>query len=233
MHMKASVISIFLFTALLPAIAQDTSGSLRKMEGKVINVRTRSAVPAIILYEKLPYGSIVGVTKTDQVSGSYAFSLLDQGEYLITVKSEGYKTKYDTISGNPEAGELLVTKDYLLIPVGVGSTLRLENLNFDQGKAEIKEEAYEELNQIVAMLNEYPNMVIQLEGHTDFRGSARLNLELSERRAAAVGDYLINQGINKRRIKIQAFGGTQPISRDNTDEAKSLNMRVEVRIIEN
>ena len=83
------------------------------------------------------------------------------------------------------------------------------------------------------MLHENPNMIIQLEGHTDTRGDAKLNLKLSEDRVDAVRDYVISRGVAKTRVKLKAFGGTMPLSRENTEEAHKLNRRVEVRILDN
>ena len=82
-------------------------------------------------------------------------------------------------------------------------------------------------------MNENPKMVIQLEGHTDFLGDSRANMRLSQQRVESVKSYLADHGISKTRIRTKAFGGTQPLSRDNTPEAHRLNRRVEVRILEN
>jgi outer membrane protein OmpA-like peptidoglycan-associated protein len=76
-------------------------------------------------------------------------------------------------------------------------------------------------------------MIIQLEGHTDFRGDPKENMKLSQERVDAVKTYLISKGVNKTKVKTKAFGGTQPISRENTEEAHTINRRVEARILEN
>jgi outer membrane protein OmpA-like peptidoglycan-associated protein len=83
------------------------------------------------------------------------------------------------------------------------------------------------------MMKESPAMVIQVEGHTDFIGNPEKLLKLSEERVDAVKSYLISKKISKNRIKTKAFGGTQPISRDDTPEAHRANRRVELRILEN
>jgi outer membrane protein OmpA-like peptidoglycan-associated protein len=83
------------------------------------------------------------------------------------------------------------------------------------------------------MLKNNPGMVIQLEGHTDVRGDAKLNLKLSEDRVNAVKTYLISKGANKKKIKTKAFGGSQPLSQENTEAAHALNRRVELRVLEN
>ena len=64
-------------------------------------------------------------------------------------------------------------------------------------------------------------------------GDAKENLKLSEERVDAVRDYLIKRGVNKNRVKLKAYGGTVPLSRENTEAAHKLNRRVEVRVLEN
>ena len=76
-------------------------------------------------------------------------------------------------------------------------------------------------------------MVIQLEGHTDYQGDPKENMKLSQMRVDAVKSYLSSKGVSKGRVKTKAFGGTMPLSRDNTPEAHRLNRRVELRILEN
>ena len=76
-------------------------------------------------------------------------------------------------------------------------------------------------------------MVIQLEGHTDYQGNSKDNMKLSKERVDAVKKYLEGKGISGSRIKTKAFGGTQPISKDDTAEAHRLNRRVELRILSN
>ena len=111
--------------------------------------------------------------------------------------------------------------------------MRLDALVFHQRSAVISPESYAELNTVADMLHQNPNMVIQLEGHTDTRGDKNLNLKLSEDRVESVRNYLVRRGVSKSRIKMKAFGGTQPLSTENTEEAHKLNRRVEVRIIDN
>jgi OOP family OmpA-OmpF porin len=86
---------------------------------------------------------------------------------------------------------------------------------------------------VVKMLQTYPKMVIQLEGHTDIKGDPKQNMKLSQERVDAVKDYLISKGVTKNKVKTKAFGGTQPLSRADTEEAHKMNRRVQVRILAN
>ena len=96
---------------------------------------------------------------------------------------------------------------------------------------QIHADSHCDLNILVDRLNQFPKMVIQLEGHTDYVGNANSNMDLSERRVQSVKKYLISKNIDGDRVLAKAFGGSQPLSREDTPEAHSSNRRVEVRII--
>ena len=70
-----------------------------------------------------------------------------------------------------------------------------------------------------------------MEGHTDAQGSAKANMDLSQDRVDAVKKYLTAKGIGKTRIATKAFGGTKPLSREKTEDARALNRRVEMRVL--
>jgi outer membrane protein OmpA-like peptidoglycan-associated protein len=74
-------------------------------------------------------------------------------------------------------------------------------------------------------------MVIRLEGHTDRLGGRSANMTLSENRVQEIKKYIISNGINQKRVKTAAFGGSKPISTEGTEESRQLNRRVEVRIL--
>jgi outer membrane protein OmpA-like peptidoglycan-associated protein len=169
--------------------------------------------------------------------------LFDGQKYSITIEAPGFassKFLLDPVT----AVDRKVLKDVELGLPGsvaknsetthtIGKILTLENLIFDVGTSTITKESYPELDELVNMLKNNPNMVIQLEGHTDIKGDPKLNMKLSQSRVDAVKSYLITKGANKNRVKAKAFGGTLPISRENTEAASKLNRRVELRILEN
>ena len=128
------------------------------------------------------------------------------------------------------------SKDIASLTLGdlqVGSTIRLKNVLFDQGKHLLKLESYAELNHVVELLKRQPDLVIQLEGHTDNQGNAKLNLELSKKRVETAKAYIVQQGIDESRILTEAFGGLRPIARNNTETTRKLNRRVEMKIVGN
>ncbi|SMG50833.1 OmpA family protein [Marivirga sericea] len=196
------------------------------LEGKVINEALEGPIKATISLESLPYGADIRVFHSDQESGEFSFKVKENKEYKVKVEAKGYISIEEVISIESESK----TKLFSLMPSGSGSILRLD-INFKQSKAEILKESYKELDRLLNMLENYPKMEIQLEGHTDFRGSASANMRLSEKRVKAVKSYLTSKSVDSDRIKTKAFGGTQPLSKNNTEEAKLNNRRVEARIL--
>lgn len=209
-------------------------------QGKIINGITKEPVPAKISYESLPYGNKVGIAS----GTSFLFPLFDNDKYSITVEATGFApSKYLLDPAEANSDRKVIRDIELQLPEGaanhaetthtVGKVLRLDNLIFQTGSSTIEPSSYIELNEVVVMLNNNPKMVIQLEGHTEIAGSAKLNLKLSQDRVDAVKNYLKSHGSDPSRIKTKAYGATRPISRENTEEARSMNRRVELRILKN
>ena len=102
---------------------------------------------------------------------------------------------------------------------------------FDLGKATIKTESEKVLNDIIEILNEYPNARFTIEGHTDSSGSNSLNQRLSEERAGAVKVYLIEHGISSNRLESKGYGEDNPIASNATRAGRAQNRRVEINLI--
>ena len=102
---------------------------------------------------------------------------------------------------------------------------------FDTGKATIKFESAEILNQIINVLKKYPNSRFRIEGHTDSTGKKQKNIELSQNRADAVKIYLIQGGIDQSRLESKGYGPENPIASNKTRKGRELNRRVEINLI--
>lgn len=100
-------------------------------------------------------------------------------------------------------------------------------------KSNLSNEAKTSLDKLVKVLNNYPDTDIELQGHTDSKGSEEYNQSLSERRANAVSGYLVGQGINDNRLTIKGFGETIPKYSNDTADGRTQNRRVEFLITAN
>jgi OOP family OmpA-OmpF porin len=224
---------LFLIT---PAFSQEID-SLIYAEGNIISAETKEPVKARITYQSEPYGNKVGVLNNQ----SYSFPMFDKEKYSIMVEAPGYQMAKYLLDPAEAKGDKKLVRNIELTKgshvtgqrVAVGNVIRLDNLIFQVGRTKIGPESYAELDVVAKMMHDNANMVIQLEGHTDYQGDAKENLKLSQGRVDAVRSYLASKDIQKNRIKTKAFGGSQPLSREDTPEAHRMNRRVELRILEN
>lgn len=198
--------------------------------GHILDANSNEPVQGYINFEKMPRANDVGHISNEN-DGRYKLHMLDKKKYTIEIAAKGYVTVYDVLDIQDVDNDGQIKRDYLLTKAQDGNILRMNNLLFEVGQADIMQSSYDELNSLAQMLHTNPKMKIQLEGHTDYRGNPDRNMQLSEVRVLAVRDYLVDQDIKKGRIKYKAFGGSQPITTENTEEARLKNRRVEVRIL--
>jgi len=233
------VLSSFILALIsIGAVAQ--ADTLIYAEGKIINAVTKEAVVAKISYQSLPYGNKVGFLS----GSSFSFPLFDNEKYSLTIEAPGYAPSKYMLDPAEANGDRKVIKDIeLTLPAAAvnnaetthtaGKVLRLDDLIFEAGNAKIASSSFTELDEVAVMLKNNPRMIIQLEGHTDTRGNANANVKLSQDRVNAVKTYLISKGGSNKKIKTKAFGGAQPLSHEDTEEAHAMNRRVELRILQN
>jgi OOP family OmpA-OmpF porin len=197
-----------------------------KVYGTISDVGTSQGIAVAI---NLKSANAEYNTITDNM-GRYTFLIpMYEGSFTIGIKAPGYLGKTETIIVVGDE----VEANFSLMPLEVGATMRLNKVYFDRGTANLLDQSFEELQNVVAMMRENPSVKIQLSGHTDNQGNSKLNLKLSEDRVDAVAEYLTEQGIDKKRIKGKGFGGTKPVASNASEETRKLNRRVEITIVKN
>jgi len=107
------------------------------------------------------------------------------------------------------------------------------NITFKTDSADINASFYPVLNSVARVLNKYSNSTVLVSGHTDSTGTAEYNLNLSRERAASVAAYLQGQGVKSSRFEVLGLGSSNPIASNDTPDGRSLNRRVEIKIIPN
>ncbi|MCF6352122.1 MAG: OmpA family protein [Cyclobacteriaceae bacterium] len=223
--------SVLVNATIKNSISNSETDSLVFYKGIIVDEFSGKLLEGVsVHYKKLPYQSEIGLLVTNE-TGEFKVYFRARESYSLQINKEGYISLSEVIHPLEGADNDLNRTDTIKLKGGVGSVLELHNLNFKQGNSKITSDSFEELNNLVNMLKDTPAMIIQLEGHTDFRGSPVKNLKLSENRVQALKDFLVSNGIDKSRVLTKAFGGSQPITQENTPEARAQNRRVEVRII--
>lgn len=203
-------------------------------------VVTMNAVPGVLVLKVTdPEGKptafkwSVGQGFTDDPDGNVD-TQVKPGRYILRIESEGYMAIRQPIDLAPsdrlvleftlQPSKIVVTKERI--------ELR-EEVYFDTGKATIKGESFAMLNEVAGVLKDNPDITkISVEGHTDSRGSRTSNQTLSDSRAAAVRQYLIDQGVEPDRLVSKGFGEDKPVVSGNNEAAWSKNRRVDIFILE-
>ena len=115
-------------------------------------------------------------------------------------------------------------------PVIIEKGRQTLNVEFDFDKSTIKKGYYQDIDNLVRVMKQYPDLKVVIEGHTDSVGTAAYNKKLSQERADAVTNYMVEGGIDANRLKAQGFGEDKPIASNKTKEGRQQNRRVEAAV---
>lgn len=219
-EIKTPVAEVMVSSVVIP-------DNLIKISGRVTNSKTGEGVPAQLIFR-----SDSDYTTIGSKEGTYSIALEPSKIYAIEIELVGFvnlSERLDILSIDMKSIEM----NFKLQPIEVGAVVNLKSVLFEIGSTTLLDESYSELNVVVDFLKANPKVEIELEGHTDNRGDAKKNLQLSQQRVEKIKSYLVSKGISARRIKGKGFGGSKPITTNNTEEARKLNRRVEFRILKN
>ena len=163
--------------------------------------------------------------------GDYVASLLKNEDYLLTIKGEDIVYQSTYVAAKDSITAPVIKLEMEVQPIEVGMHYRLHNIYFAFNSADILSSSQKVLDEFIVFLNDHPTMTISIEGHTDNVGSDEFNLILSENRAKAVYNYLVNNGIDADRLQYKGFGKTNPIATNETEEGRAMNRRTEFVIL--
>lgn len=170
---------------------------------------------------------------SDPADGSFLVCIPTNREYALNVSREGYLFYSRNISlqgTNTELEPFLV--NIPLKPIKEGESMVLRNIFFETDQYALKEKSRAELQKLVDFLQYNKGVKIEISGHTDNTGTESYNLELSQNRAGAVYDFLVENGINSDRLRYKGYGFSKPLADNSTEEGRALNRRTEIKVIE-
>ena len=217
--------------------------NLSILKGLILDSDTKLPVASAIELIDNGSQSLVSEFTNDSENGKYILSLPAGKNYGIAVKSNGYLFHSENFDIPESAGFRAYEKIIYLKKIKKGESIVLRNIFFDLDKYSLKSESETELNRLIKLLKQNPNIRIEISGHTDTRGSSKYNQILSENRSKSVVDYLISKGgFQNQRFEYKGYGEQQLIYSDEAisqmtleidkEEAHSLNRRTEFKIIE-
>lgn len=199
----------------------------RPLMGRVIDATTRKPLAAEVVLLQAD-GSMHARVASDRADGSFTLPLPEVGSLQFVVDLTGYAFFSQTVADTTFRESSI---EIALQRWKIGTTLTLRDVRFATNSAELQATHQTELDQLVELLAPGTER-IRITGHTDATGAAALNLELSERRAAAVKDYLVARGIDAARLVTAGRGAAEPVASNDTEEGRALNRRTEITVIE-
>lgn len=201
------------------------------IRGQVTDQQTGKTIPAQLNLLDAITGSLITTVQADE-KGTYLVTLPAGKNYLLTIRQPGYFFHSESFSMLATSDAIPQQLNVSLRPLSTNTTIVLHHIYFETNRSNLADSSRAELNTLVDLLKENPNLIVEIGGHTDNVGTASDNLSLSKRRAEAVIQYLIQQGIPKNSLQAKGYGSTQPIAENNTAEGRAKNRRSEMKILQ-
>ncbi len=211
-------------------LKKKTLGTL-EIFGTLTDPQKRTVKNASIKVMDNTSGASIGNYFSDD-QGKFSF-VLDRGKnYNLSFEAEGYLSQSENLTMPKDQATASVEKNVVLQPVVARNKIVLNNIFFDINKSILRKESFVDLDNAYTLLKDKPDIKVEISGHTDNTGSDKLNMKLSNHRAKAAINYLVNKGLSKSRFIAKGYGKDQPIASNDTDEGRQLNRRVEMKILE-
>jgi len=215
---------------IIPAVPLDLDASLM-LTGNVLDTLGGVApIVATMAFFDPATGEREAFVISDTL-GAYTARLPEPKAYAVEINAPDYLYFLDIIDLRQATGDEILHQSFFLKRVEVGIKVVLENIYFETGKAILRPESHNALDQVFRFLENNPSVRLEISGHTDNTGTLRINQRLSRDRAKAVVDYLVGQGISPDRLVSQGYADTQPVATNATAAGREQNRRVEFKVL--
>lgn len=199
------------------------------IKGKVLDEETGKPLKAVVELYDLKKALSVYQVSSDSLTGEYLFIVNQDGLFGLNIRNNQYLPK--SINFEQIGYSINDTLNVWLTPTKSGKHFALRNIYFEVDQYELRPESFTELSILADFLKNNPKIKVQIEGHTDNSGNPAYNLDLSTKRSKAVYNYLIGKGIPTTQMGYLGLGDQKPIESNNTEAGKSLNRRIEIKIL--
>ncbi|MEM6632360.1 MAG: OmpA family protein [Bacteroidota bacterium] len=199
--------------------------------GKITDRDSQEPLQARILFQNGWTLDTLLETFSDAKYGEYNTRLPEKGWIGVEVSAPGHMFYGENILLDTLFRTSRLQRDIKLAPIQEGEIVVLGNVYFDPGRWELLSNSLPEMERIIRFMNNNPNLIVELGGHTDDTGRAEDKQQLSLNRAKAVKEYLVSQGIPDRMLVAKGYGMNRPIANNSTDLGRRKNRRVEFKVL--
>lgn len=219
-----------LYAFEVPEKLKENYSKTSVVKGIITDAKQHTPIKARIELVDLVTQKNVSTSYSDETTGEYLFVIPHGSRYAINISKEGYlfNSQSFEIVSNESSAEKSIPVSLQKIEKNVD--IILNNIFFDTGKWDIREESFYELNKVVDILKNNVELVVEFSGHTDDIGNTAENQLLSEKRALSVVHYLEEKGIDKNRLIARGFGELKPLLVNNSEQNRQQNRRIEMKI---
>lgn len=201
-------------------------------KGKILDNKDRTPLEAVFEVIDLKTNKMVVASSSDPETGEFLVCIPTNSHYAVNAVKEHYLFYSENFEIDGQHSKITpYEKDIALKRIELGEGIVLKNVFFDTDKSVLKTESQVELDRLVLLMQQNPNMKIEIGGHTDNVGNKEHNAALSKNRAKSVYDYLVSKKIDAQRLTYQGYGFDKPIASNDTEDGRALNRRTEFTII--
>ncbi len=201
--------------------------------GRTFDSITRQPIGANFEFIDVKTNQQILQSYSDPKSGKFELFLPPNHLCAVNITKPGYLFYSETFSFEQGDSAKTVFVDFYLSPIQVGEKVVLKNIFFETDRYDLKPESFAELEKLAEFLKKNTQLNIELSGHTDNQGSTAHNLTLSQNRAMAVYNFLLEKGISKSRLSYKGYGETQPVAPNTTEAGRQANRRTEFKVLGN
>ncbi|MCU4166040.1 OmpA family protein [Carboxylicivirga caseinilyticus] len=202
------------------------------VKGRVFDKTTHKQLSAFLKITDLAKGKTAMYAESTDFSGEFLFCLPLGNEYGLNVEKEGYLFYSSHFNVNDVSSvENPQILDVYLSRIQPGERIVLRNVFFETDSYILKEESSLELDNVVRLLKINSTVKAEIGGHTDNVGTAAYNMDLAQKRAREVYNYLVSKGVKAEQLKYKGYGFNQPVDTNETEEGRANNRRTEVKIL--
>lgn len=202
------------------------------VQGRVLDDKG-NPIEANIVWEDIDTRMQVGTLKSEPQTGNYFIVLPVGKNYGYYAEKTGYFPISKNVNLKDEKIPEKINEDIILYQKEalINKDVRINNLFFEYDKFELSPKSYLELDRLVDILKDFPDNKVEISGHTDNQGGDAYNNKLSQQRAQSVVDYLVSKGMPSSKFIAKGYGKSNPVAKNDSDEGRALNRRVEFKIL--
>jgi outer membrane protein OmpA-like peptidoglycan-associated protein len=201
------------------------------MKGKVIYDNNKKDNISLLEIKDLSTGKVITSTSSDRINDTYLMTLPIGKDYAMSVTCKGYLFYSENFSLSNDTNLNMIEKDINLVSIKEGNKIILKNIFFATNSFALLPQSNAELETLLDMMTNNPTIKIEISGYTDNVGKDDYNINLSQKRAESVKQYLINKGVKEDRIVAKGYGKNNPIATNDNEQGRQMNRRTEFKVI--